>query len=110
MQSCLHKTAFLSDRQGQKQVAICQKSDYAIVLLTKQPHIQRVRWGDQTNAYYRGSLAGRELPGIVAQRAAFGQAVDLLREILRMIADALQRLGGEKDIEICLPGWTVRLG
>lgn len=53
---------------------------------------------------------GRELSGVVAQRAAFGQAVEFFRQILGMVADALQRLGGEKDVEILLAGRAVGLG
>ena len=55
-------------------------------------------------------LGGRELPGIVAQRAAFGQAVEFFRQILGVIADALERLGGEKDVEILLAARAIRFG
>ena len=46
----------------------------------------------------------------MAQRAAFGQAVEFFRQIFGVITNALQRLGGEKDVEILLARRTIGLG
>src|ERR1039458_556356 len=51
-----------------------------------------------------------KLSRVVPQRSAFGQSVDLLCQILGVIADALQRLGGEQDVEILRAGRSVRRG
>jgi hypothetical protein len=46
----------------------------------------------------------------VPQRTAFRQTVEFLRKIFGVIADALERLGGEQDVEILLSAWSVGLG
>ena len=46
----------------------------------------------------------------MAQRTAFGQTVEFFRQIFGVIADPLQRLRCEKDVEIFLTSRTVWFG
>ena len=44
------------------------------------------------------------------QRAALRQTAKFFRQILGVIADPLQRLRREKNVEILLAAWTIRFG
>jgi len=46
----------------------------------------------------------------VPQRAALRQTAKFFRQILGVIADPLQRLRREKNVEILLAAWTIRFG